>query len=171
MTEQNHPAPAVADNPLLETWTAPFEVPPFGRIAPEHFTPAYERAFAEHDAEIAAIAADPAAPTFTNTIEAMGLAGRQLDRVGSVFGVLAGAHTHDALLPVEREVSARRAPPLDRPPSDGAPGPPHRRALASPRRARPQRRTGARARTLSCDVQPRRGRARCRGEETPRRDQ
>jgi len=109
MTEQNHPAPTVADNPLLETWTAPFEVPPFGRIAPEHFTPAYERAFAEHDAEIAAIAADPAAPTFTNTIEAMELAGRQLDRVGSAFGVLAGAHTNDALLAVEREISPRRA--------------------------------------------------------------
>src|SRR5262245_62937830 len=109
MTEQNHPAPAVADNPLLETWTAPFEVPPFGRIAPEHFTPAYDRAFAEHDAEIAAIAADPAAATFANTIEALELAGRTLDRVGSVFGVLAGAHTNDALLAVEREISPRRA--------------------------------------------------------------
>jgi len=110
MTEQNHPAPASpADNPLLETWTGPFEMPPFGRVAPKHFLPAYERAFAEHDAEIAAIAADPAAPTFANTIEALELAGRMLDRVGSVFGVLTGAHTNDALLAVEREISPRRA--------------------------------------------------------------
>ena len=44
-------------NPFFEAWTGPFEVPPFGAIAPEHFMPAFERAFAEHDAEIAAIAA------------------------------------------------------------------------------------------------------------------
>src|SRR5215475_4466155 len=110
MTEHTQSSVTSDDsNPLLQEWSGPFGVPPFGRIAPEHFTPAYERAFAEHDAEIAAIAADPGAPTFTNTIEAMELAGRQLDRVGSVFGVLAGAHTNDALLAVEREISPRRA--------------------------------------------------------------
>src|SRR5262245_45158987 len=76
MTAQNHPATAAADNPLLETWTGPFGVPPFGRVVPEHFMPAYEHAFAEHDAEIAAIANDPATPTFQNTIEAMERAGR-----------------------------------------------------------------------------------------------
>src|SRR5262245_25945670 len=96
-------------NPLLQEWSGPFGVPPFGRIAPEHFTPAYERAFAEHDAEVAAVAADPAAPSFANTIEALERAGRTLDRVGNVFGVLAGAHTNDALLAVEREISPRRA--------------------------------------------------------------
>src|SRR5215510_2476979 len=105
MSQQQNPS----DNPLLETWSGPFGVPPFGRIAPEHFMPAYDRSFAEHDAEIAAIAAEPAAPTFHNTIEALELAGRTLDRVGSVFGVLAGAHTNDALLAVEREISPRRA--------------------------------------------------------------
>lgn len=37
----------IADsNPLLETWNTPFGVPPFGRIAPEHFPPAFERALA-----------------------------------------------------------------------------------------------------------------------------
>jgi peptidyl-dipeptidase Dcp len=97
------------DNPLLEDWSGPFGVPPFGRFAPEHFTPAYDRAFAKHDAEIAAIAGEVAAPTFPNTIEAMERSGRTLDRVGSVFGVLAGAHTNDALLAVEREISPRRA--------------------------------------------------------------
>src|SRR5207249_7182558 len=97
------------DNPLLEDWTGPFGVPPFGRVAPEHFTPAFDRAFAEHDAEIAAIAGDATAPSFQNTIEAMERSGRTLDRVGSVFGVLAGAHTNDALLAVERDISPRRA--------------------------------------------------------------
>src|SRR5262245_66332780 len=76
------------DNPLLEEWRGSFGVPPFGRINPDHFIPAYDRAFSEHDAEIAAIAGDAAAPTFQNTIEAMERAGRTLDRVGRVFGVL-----------------------------------------------------------------------------------
>jgi peptidyl-dipeptidase Dcp len=108
MTQQA-PASTDSSNPFFQDWTGAFGVPPFGRIEPEHFPPAYDRAFAEHDAEIAAIAGDPAAPSFDNTIAAMELAGRMLDRVGSVFGVLAGAHTNDALLKIEREISPRRA--------------------------------------------------------------
>ena len=71
-------APAAPDNPLLADWTTPYEAPPFGRIKPEHFRPAFDRAFAEHEAEIAAIAADPAPPTFDNTIAALELRGRAL---------------------------------------------------------------------------------------------
>src|SRR5262245_56001696 len=100
---------ATTDNPLLEDWHSPFGVPPFERSTPEHFMPAFDRAFAEHDAEIAAIAGDATAPTFQNSVEAMERAGRTLDRVGRVFGVLAGAHTSDALLAVEREISPREA--------------------------------------------------------------
>ncbi|MEA2903436.1 MAG: peptidyl-dipeptidase Dcp [Alphaproteobacteria bacterium] len=110
MTQQNHPsAPDGASNPFFDTWTGPFGVPPFARIAPEHFEPAFERAFAEHDAEIAAIAGGAAEPTFRNTIEALELAGRALDGVSSVFGVLTGAHTNDALEAIERDISPRRA--------------------------------------------------------------
>jgi peptidyl-dipeptidase Dcp len=110
---------ATTDNPLLEDWTGPFGVPPFSRITPEHFTPAFDRAFAQHDAEIAGIAGDAAAPTFVNTIEALERAGRTLDRVGKLFGVLAAAHTNDALLAIERHPAQRAAVP------------PHRRALAA----------------------------------------
>ena len=39
-------------NPFFVNWNTPFGVPPFAQIRPEHFMPAYERAFAEHDAEI-----------------------------------------------------------------------------------------------------------------------
>ena len=41
-------------NPFFEDWTTPFDAPPFDRITPEHFRPAYDRALAEHAAEIAA---------------------------------------------------------------------------------------------------------------------
>src|ERR1700691_2802012 len=92
-------------NPFFEDWATPDGVPPFDRIKPEHFRPAYERALAEHATEIAAIAADPAAPSFDNTIAAMETSGRALARVSNVFHVLAGAHSNDPLLEIEREIA------------------------------------------------------------------
>jgi peptidyl-dipeptidase Dcp len=94
-----------AKNPLLAGWTGAFGLPPLATIAPEHFRPAFDRALAAHRAEIDAIAADPVAPTFGNTIEALERSGRDLDRVSNVFFVLAGAATSDALEEVERDVS------------------------------------------------------------------
>src|SRR5271170_1793247 len=96
-------------NPFFEDWTTPDGVAPFARIKPEHFREAYARALAEHEAEIAAIAADPAPASFTNTIAALELSGRALDRVENVFHLLAGAHTNDALLELERELAPQLA--------------------------------------------------------------
>ncbi len=101
-------------NPLLEAWTGPFEAPPFDRIAPQHFEPAFEAALKQGRAEIGAIAADPAPPTFANTIEAMERSGRTLDRVAKVFFNLAGAETNDELEAIERAI----APVLSRHASD-----------------------------------------------------
>jgi peptidyl-dipeptidase Dcp len=96
---------AALGNPLLADWTTPDAVPPFDRIKPEHFRPAYARAIAEHEAEIAAIAATAEPPRFENTIAAMELSGRALSRVSDVFHLLAGAHSNDALLEIEREIA------------------------------------------------------------------
>jgi peptidyl-dipeptidase Dcp len=93
------------DNPLLADWTGRFGLPPLADIKPDHFRPAIDRALAAHRAEIDAIAADPAAPSFANTIKALERGGRELDRVCNVFFVLAGANTGDAIEAVEREVS------------------------------------------------------------------
>jgi peptidyl-dipeptidase Dcp len=102
--------PAPADgNVFFEAWATPDGVPPFAAIGPEQFRPAYARALAEHSAEIAAIAGNPAPPTFDNTIAAMERSGGALDRVGNVFHLLAGAHTNDALLEIEREISPQLA--------------------------------------------------------------
>jgi len=92
-------------NPLLEPWTGPFEAPPFHRVKPDHFRPAFEAALAEQRAEIAAIAADPAPPTFENTIAALERSGQSLDKVSSVFFNLAGADTSDELQAIEREIA------------------------------------------------------------------
>jgi peptidyl-dipeptidase Dcp len=96
-------------NPLLDAWTGPFEAPPFDRIEPAHFRPAFETALKGARAEIDAIASDPAPPTFANTIEALERSGRALDRVSQVFFNLAGAETSDELQAIEREVAPRLA--------------------------------------------------------------
>jgi peptidyl-dipeptidase Dcp len=92
-------------NPLLGEWTPPDETPPFPAIRPEHFRPAFDHAMADHMAEIEAIATCPDTPSFANTIVALERGGRALDRVSAVFHALAGAHTNDALMAIEREMS------------------------------------------------------------------
>jgi peptidyl-dipeptidase Dcp len=93
------------ENPLLSEWAGALELPPFQAIKPGHFRPAFDRALAEHRAEIDAIAANPAPPDFENTIAALERGGRALERVASVFFVLAGADTSDEIEAVERDVS------------------------------------------------------------------
>jgi peptidyl-dipeptidase Dcp len=116
MTEAD-PHPAAGDtvgNPFLEDWKTPFGAPPFDRVVPMHFPAAFDRAFATHEAEVAAIAGDPAEPSFANTIAALELSGRLLGRVTDVFRALAGAHTNPALLEIERDIAPRRARHYDR---------------------------------------------------------
>src|SRR5450631_4250998 len=92
-------------NPLLTDWTGPFGLPLLPAIKPEHFRPAFDRALATHLAEIDAIAANPAAASFGNTIEALEKSGRDLERVSNVFFVLTGANTGDEIEAVERDIS------------------------------------------------------------------
>src|SRR6188768_2818221 len=96
-------------SPFFEAWTTPFGAPPFGRIKAEHFVPAYERAFAEHEAEIAAVAGQKEPPSFDNTIVALENAGRALQRVDGIFGQLVGTDSNDTLLEIERDISPREA--------------------------------------------------------------
>jgi peptidyl-dipeptidase Dcp len=97
------------ENPLLQAWQTPFETPPFAEIAPEHFLPAFEQAFADHTAEITAITYDPATPDFANTITALERSGRLLSKMSAVFYDLVSAHSNPALLEIDTEVSMRMA--------------------------------------------------------------
>src|SRR5665811_901737 len=108
-TLQTMAAAQAPANPLLQAWQTPFETPPFGEIAPEHFLPAFEQAFADHAAEIAAIEHDPATPDFANTITALERSGKLLSRVAGVFYDLVSAHSNPALLEIDKEVSLRLA--------------------------------------------------------------
>ena len=92
-------------NPLLAAWSGEFEMPPFAAIKAEHFRPAFDRALAEHRAEIDTIAQSRAEPSFENTIAALEKGGRELERVANVFFILAGADTSDDIEAIERDVS------------------------------------------------------------------
>src|SRR6202048_4825345 len=95
------------ENPLLKPWQTPLETPPFSEIAPEHFLPAFERAFADHSAEISALEHDPSAPDFANTITALERSGKLLSKVSAVFYDLVSADSNPALLEIDKEVSLR----------------------------------------------------------------
>ncbi|MDP4023206.1 M3 family metallopeptidase [Methylobacterium sp. NEAU 140] len=98
------------DNPFAEMpWSTPHGLPPFERIRPEHYMPAFEAALTAHEAEIAAIAAETAPATFANTVAAMERAGLALDRVAGVFYNLTGSHTNPDLQAVEREIGPKLA--------------------------------------------------------------
>ena len=96
-------------NAFFEDWTKPFGLPPFERIAPDHFAPAFEAGLEAHRKEIAAIAGEPAPATFANTIEALERSGDLLRKVGRVFWNLASADTNEALQAIERDMSPKLA--------------------------------------------------------------
>jgi peptidyl-dipeptidase Dcp len=94
-------------NPFFEDWTAPFGAPPLDRIRPEHFVPAYDRALAEHMAEIAAIVENPNPPSFDNVVVRLEKSGQLLTRVEGVFHNLASSATNEALQAIELEMAPR----------------------------------------------------------------
>ena len=106
---QAAPAPAGQANPLLASWDTPFGAPPFSEIEPAHFIPAFEAAMESHNAEIEAIAANAAAPTFENTLLALETAGADLTRVSRVFWNLTSSASNDEIRAIQREMSPRLA--------------------------------------------------------------
>ena len=97
--------PSLSDDPFRDTWTTPYGIPPFDRIAPEHFRPAFEAGLSEQRAEVDRIAGQETVPSFDNTIAALERSGRALKRVAGVFFNLASADTNKALQAIERELA------------------------------------------------------------------
>src|SRR5579863_5557656 len=99
----------MTDNPFFETWKTPWGLPPFDRIRPEHFRPAFERAMAEEKAAVWAIAQNPQAPDFANTVAALEKSSRLLERVGAVFFNLEGSHSSDEIEEIARDLAPKLA--------------------------------------------------------------
>ena len=93
------------ENPLLTESKLPFGAPQFDKIRNEHYMPAFEQGIAEAKAEIDAIANNPEAPRFENTIEAMEYSGETLDRVSSIFYNLMEADVNEQMQQIAEEVA------------------------------------------------------------------
>lgn len=85
----------------------PFQAPDFRRITEADYKDGIEQGMAIQQAEVAAIVANPEPPTFANTIVALDVSGRILDRVLSVFNSVTGANTNDTLDAIDAEMSPR----------------------------------------------------------------
>ena len=100
---------ALAANPLIGEWSTPDATPPYDRIKPEHYVPAFEEAMRQARQDLNAIGAQRAAPTFENTIERMERAGPLLDRVSATFGTVSSSHATPEIEAIQGEMSPRLA--------------------------------------------------------------
>jgi peptidyl-dipeptidase Dcp len=96
-------------NPFLTASSLPFQAPPFDLIKEDDFQPAIDEGMKQQLAEVAAIIADPAAPTFENTLVALERSGALLNRVLPVFSALTGANTSETLQRVQEYEAPRLA--------------------------------------------------------------
>ena len=96
-------------NPLLQKWSTPFELPPFGDIRDEDFPDAFEAAFAEALANIERIAGQTEPASFENTVEALETADSRLSKVCSIFFNLGASDSNEARRALETDVSPKLA--------------------------------------------------------------
>ncbi len=102
-------AMAPATNPLTAAWTGPFQgVPPWDKLDPELFPAAFTQLMAEYQAEMDALLANPAAPTFANTFVPLQLMGDTGDRVFPLWGVQSSNQSN----PRVREIDAEWSPKI-----------------------------------------------------------
>ncbi len=106
-------AAATADNPLFTPSPLPMQYPPFDQVRDEHFAPALDRGMAEQLAEVQAIADNPAAPTFDNTLVALERSGRLLRRTTTLLFSLLGADANPARQQLQTDYAAKLAAQRD----------------------------------------------------------
>ena len=85
----------------------PFHAPDWRAVSLDDYIPAFEQGMAIHKAEIEAIKANPAPPTFENTIVAYEKSGRMLGRVASMFYTLTGSNTNDRIKAIDTEIGPK----------------------------------------------------------------
>jgi peptidyl-dipeptidase Dcp len=96
-------------NPFYAPSALPFHAPPFDKIKDSDYQPAIEAGMAEQLKEVRAIADNPAAPTFENTIVAMEKTGALFQRVYATFNGVTGANTNPVLEKVQQEEAPKLA--------------------------------------------------------------
>lgn len=101
---------AAETNPLLAPWTGPYGgVPAFDKMKIADLKPAVEAAMAKNLAEIDAITANKAKPTFENTIAALEDTGRTLNDVVCYYGIWGSNLSSPEFQAIEPELDAKFA--------------------------------------------------------------
>lgn len=90
-------------NPFLTKSSLQYQAPEFDKIKDSHYKPAFEYGLKVQRAEYDAIANNPAAPTFENTILAIENSGEVLKRALTIFYNLTGSNTNPTLQALEEE--------------------------------------------------------------------
>ncbi|WP_297122638.1 peptidyl-dipeptidase Dcp [uncultured Enterobacter sp.] len=97
------------NNPFFEISLLPYQAPRFDEINDSHYRPAFDEALRQKRADVDAIVAQTAAPTFDNTVLALEKSGAMLSRVSSVFFAMTSAHTNDYLQALDEAFSTELA--------------------------------------------------------------
>lgn len=97
------------ENPFYHVSLLPYQAPHFDDIQDSHYRPAFDQAKRIKREEIAAIANNPASPTFENTFLALEKTGQMLGRVTNVFFAMTSANTNDYLQQLDEEFAAELA--------------------------------------------------------------
>ena len=84
-------------NPLLESFSTPYQSAPFTEIKEDHFLPAFQELIKVSEMEIDEIVGNQEQPTFKNVIEALAFSGEKLEVVSGIFFNLNSAETNDEI--------------------------------------------------------------------------
>jgi peptidyl-dipeptidase Dcp len=96
-------------NPFYARSTLQYQAPDFRRIRNSDYQPAIEAGMREQIAEVNAITAQKAAPTFANTIVPLERSGALLTRAAKVFNAVTGANTNDTLQQIQEVLAPKLA--------------------------------------------------------------
>lgn len=98
-------------NPLLQDWTKtePFGFPPFKKVEPEHFEPAFEVAMENHLKDLDRIVKNPDSASFANVCLPLDRAGGEYEKIAYLFGNLCGSYNTEPLQKVQQVMAPIKA--------------------------------------------------------------
>lgn len=91
-------------NSILKESNAPFGAPEFENFKVEDYKEAFDRGFAEKRADIKRIIENSEAPTYANTIDALEISGKTLEKVTSIFFTLNESDNTEEMTEIENYV-------------------------------------------------------------------
>ncbi len=75
----------LSNNPFMQEWETPYEVPPFNKIEHKHYLPAIKEGIRQQCEIVESICSNSEQPTFSNTVIPYEYSGELLNKVASVF--------------------------------------------------------------------------------------